>query len=145
MFSSIERYWFESRAGTDSTNIQPFDFRIWSGADSVAAYNWVMINESGSRDTTVTLSATAGDAVTNKRKLQGQRMREIEDKVKIEAGDVLTLKCLDSIIFNKRSFYSMLNRSEEHTSELQSHSFISYAVFCLKKKKKIKSDKHLEV
>ena len=29
------------------------------------------------------------------------------------------------------------HRSEEHTSELQSHSFISYAVFCLKKKKKI--------
>src|ERR1051326_9625260 len=28
------------------------------------------------------------------------------------------------------------NRSEEHTSELQSHSFISYAVFCLKKNKK---------
>src|SRR5210317_1523861 len=28
------------------------------------------------------------------------------------------------------------SRSEEHTSELQSHSEISYAVFCLKKKKK---------
>src|ERR1051326_9176341 len=28
------------------------------------------------------------------------------------------------------------SRSEEHMSELQSHSFISYAVFCLKKKKK---------
>ena len=27
-----------------------------------------------------------------------------------------------------------IRRSEEHTSELQSHSFISYAVFCLKKK-----------
>src|ERR1051326_9483038 len=27
------------------------------------------------------------------------------------------------------------DRLEEHTSELQSHSFISYAVFCLKKKK----------
>src|SRR5213080_5262280 len=27
------------------------------------------------------------------------------------------------------------DRSEEHTSELQSHSGISYAVFCLKKKK----------
>ena len=26
------------------------------------------------------------------------------------------------------------NRSEEHTSELQSHVRISYAVFCLKKK-----------
>src|ERR1051326_9639342 len=30
-------------------------------------------------------------------------------------------------------------RSEEHTSELQSHSFISYAVFCLKKKKNMKA------
>src|SRR5881409_4173527 len=30
----------------------------------------------------------------------------------------------------------MLLRSEEHTSELQSQSHISYAVFCLKKKKK---------
>src|SRR5210317_2282131 len=33
------------------------------------------------------------------------------------------------------------DRSEEHTSELQSHSEISYAVFCLKKKKS-KSNKH---
>ena len=31
-------------------------------------------------------------------------------------------------------FESTADRSEEHTSELQSHSFISYAVFCLKKK-----------
>src|SRR5210317_2335718 len=30
------------------------------------------------------------------------------------------------------------NRSEEHTSELQSHSENSYAVICLKKKKKKK-------
>src|SRR3546814_4954090 len=33
-------------------------------------------------------------------------------------------------------------RSEEHTSELQSLMRISYAVFCLKKKKKNKSEKH---
>src|SRR5210317_2590202 len=32
-------------------------------------------------------------------------------------------------------------RSEEHTSELQSHSEISYAVFCLKKKKNKKQKK----
>src|SRR5213082_3875462 len=32
-------------------------------------------------------------------------------------------------------------RSEEHTSELQSHDTISYAVFCLKKKKKNKKKK----
>src|SRR3546814_8605149 len=30
----------------------------------------------------------------------------------------------------------LINRSEEHTSELQSLMRISYAVFCLKKKKK---------
>src|SRR3546814_3978928 len=33
-------------------------------------------------------------------------------------------------------------RSEEHTSELQSLMRISYAVFCLKKKKKNKKHKH---
>src|SRR3546814_12139712 len=33
----------------------------------------------------------------------------------------------------------LLRRSEEHTSELQSLMRISYAVFCLKKKKKITS------
>src|SRR3546814_3949529 len=33
-------------------------------------------------------------------------------------------------------------RSEEHTSELQSLMRISYAVFCLKKKKKNKHTKH---
>src|ERR1051326_7975493 len=33
-----------------------------------------------------------------------------------------------------RSHSTIVTRSEEHTSELQSHSFISYAVFCLKKK-----------
>src|SRR3546814_8969788 len=35
-----------------------------------------------------------------------------------------------------RSEARYLNRSEEHTSELQSLMRISYAVFCLKKKKK---------
>src|SRR3546814_2438922 len=34
----------------------------------------------------------------------------------------------------------VLTRSEEHTSELQSLMRISYAVFCLKKKKNIKYD-----
>src|SRR6056300_1411890 len=34
-----------------------------------------------------------------------------------------------------RSASTRPGRSEEHTSELQSHSDISYAVFCLKKKK----------
>src|SRR3546814_6798924 len=40
-----------------------------------------------------------------------------------------------------RNFHRSVNgsgRSEEHTSELQSLMRISYAVFCLKKKKKLK-------
>src|SRR5881409_4322670 len=36
----------------------------------------------------------------------------------------------------RRSHLFHFTRSEEHTSELQSQSHISYAVFCLKKKKK---------
>src|SRR3546814_7378110 len=35
-------------------------------------------------------------------------------------------------------------RSEEHTSELQSLMRISYAVFCLKKKKKIETKTHIK-
>src|SRR3546814_7821306 len=37
---------------------------------------------------------------------------------------------------------SIVQRSEEHTSELQSLMRISYAVFCLKKKKKNKKTTH---
>ena len=36
------------------------------------------------------------------------------------------------------TLYEIAGRSEEHTSELQSRPHISYAVFCLKKKKKKK-------
>src|SRR3546814_1568121 len=36
---------------------------------------------------------------------------------------------------NKRHSRAVIGRSEEHTSELQSLMRISYAVFCLKKKK----------
>ena len=35
-------------------------------------------------------------------------------------------------------------RSEEHTSELQSHWYISYAVFCLKKKKQEEDEQKYE-
>ena len=53
--------------------------------------------------------------------IEHRRFVDIVDYLR--AGDVL--------VFNDSRV-----RSEEHTSELQSHSFISYAVFCLKKKKK---------
>src|SRR3546814_4343812 len=37
----------------------------------------------------------------------------------------------------------VMSRSEEHTSELQSLMRISYAVFCLKKKKKTEEHTHI--
>src|SRR3546814_4369755 len=46
---------------------------------------------------------------------------------------------MDEVIFEE--FKGTGNRSEEHTSELQSLMRISYAVFCLKKKKKKKIQK----
>src|SRR3546814_8245006 len=45
-------------------------------------------------------------------------------------------KKIELIERNKRGF---IDRSEEHTSELQSLMRISYAVFCLKQKKDLKS------
>src|SRR3546814_1792608 len=46
---------------------------------------------------------------------------------------------VDAALSNGARFLGCINgRSEEHTSELQSLMRISYAVFCLKKKKKTK-------
>src|SRR3546814_1546624 len=47
--------------------------------------------------------------------------------------DRLTVFCW-TLVFPHRNWIT-LSRSEEHTSELQSLMRISYAVFCLKKKK----------
>ena len=45
---------------------------------------------------------------------------------------------MDKLAEQGTYFSHAMVRSEEHTSELQSQSTISYAVFCLKKKKKTK-------
>src|SRR3546814_4939144 len=51
----------------------------------------------------------------------------------LATGTLLLLLCLPSF-----AAAAQATRSEEHTSELQSLMRISYAVFCLKKKKKLK-------
>src|SRR3546814_6087962 len=47
----------------------------------------------------------------------------------------LTAKNRVAIFFLRKAYPAFPRRSEEHTSELQSLMRISYAVFCLKKKK----------
>src|SRR3546814_10798221 len=59
--------------------------------------------------------------------------------VPVQAGprsDRMSPNRFDATTTSKRSGFST-NRSEEHTSELQSLMRISYAVFCLKKKHQI--------
>src|SRR3546814_3296903 len=51
------------------------------------------------------------------------------------AGDANTDPSLYDVIGRRFFIGGRFNRSEEHTSELQSLMRISYAVFCLKKKK----------
>eukprot|EP01086_Lenisia_limosa_P003398 TRINITY_DN17853_c0_g1_i1.p1 TRINITY_DN17853_c0_g1~~TRINITY_DN17853_c0_g1_i1.p1 ORF type:complete len:215 (+),score=20.08 TRINITY_DN17853_c0_g1_i1:55-645(+) len=48
-----------------------------------------------------------------------------------EKVDIWALGC---VLYELAFLQPLMDESEEHTSELQSHSFISYAVFCLKKK-----------
>ena len=64
---------------------------------------------------------------------QGTRMSE-KIKEQARANIELELKNAKAALRSEAAELA-IKRSEEHTSELQSHSFISYAVFCLKKKK----------
>src|SRR3546814_4287721 len=53
-----------------------------------------------------------------------------------DAEVVARLRAAGAIMIGKTNLDQFATRSEEHTSELQSLMRISYAVFCLKKKKK---------
>src|SRR3546814_1363413 len=77
------------------------------------------------------ISAEQAEAMADAAHLQ--RWKEIwaEIAAKRQSAEPLTHK--ES---SRRRAQAMVDRSEEHTSELQSLMRISYAVFCLKKKTK---------
>src|SRR3546814_5044747 len=87
------------------------------------------------------------ETCTRVRKMQGLRPCPILFLTALDNPDTL-LECLRaggddylvksaplSEVVERVQFWSRKGRSEEHTSELQSLMRISYAVFCLKKKK----------
>src|SRR3546814_4775889 len=75
-------------------------------------------------------SPAASDALVNAYEIFGASFEDV--------GSVYGV--LDAINISARSaIEARQGRSEEHTSELQSLMRISYAVFCLKKKKHINS------
>src|SRR3546814_3462527 len=62
------------------------------------------------------------------------------DVIALDSGDLMMMFRLEGLAFETadpihlNDWHEKLNRSEEHTSELQSLMRSSYAVFCLKKK-----------
>src|SRR3546814_5709010 len=76
----------------------------------------------------------AAGLLTAKGKL-GEQEVVITDDVTVERdGDEILVKPRNDSK-RSRAMWGTVRRSEEHTSELQSLMRISYAVFCLKKKK----------
>src|SRR3546814_9475168 len=66
-------------------------------------------------------------------------------KVLSQAARMPRLRAKVATASRSTSFSSgLVGRSEEHTSELQSLMRISYAVFCLKKKKTKTKHKHID-
>src|SRR3546814_3079761 len=101
--------------------------------------------------TTLFRSGEASDiriAHCPERVLPGKVMQELIHNGRVIGG--LSPRCSEVAVSLYKSFvegecvvtHARTARSEEHTSELQSLMRISYAVFCLKKKKKQQKDKN---
>src|SRR3546814_1909723 len=86
----------------------------------------------------IQMKALIGTAVAQAKVLSAQRhtfKEDITPGLRI-VGNANELASAISNLLTNAVRYTPQGRSEEHTSELQSLMRISYAVFCLKKKKK---------
>src|SRR3546814_4346760 len=112
----------------------PFDKRLWKQDLRGSVAHCQMLKAKGIID------AADADAI-----LDGLAKIEAE----YEAGGLVENLALEDIHMHVESRLAeligpaagRLHRSEEHTSELQSLMRISYAVFCLKKKKKTQTNR----
>src|SRR3546814_9230525 len=78
---------------------------------------------------------------SNKLKLSLQEIAEVTGESLPLIHDAIKAAHLKTFVVGRRRL-ARPSRSEEHTSELQSLMRISYAVFCLKKKKKNQTSKN---
>src|SRR3546814_1099146 len=85
------------------------------------------------------LSGEGGVVVLACPKYRGPAVRCRRRRQLQKIGCILALHVVQT-----KQLYHSTHRSEEHTSELQSLMRISYAVFCLKKKKTKKQDKRTQ-
>ena len=88
-------------------------------------YGWVVNKSAGKKE-------IIDEVILALMKAPRSYTKENTVEVNCHGGIIALRKVLDLVL---ASGARLAERSEEHTSELQSHSFISYAVFCLKKKK----------
>src|SRR3546814_8571345 len=63
-----------------------------------------------------------------------ETMRMAETAAALPGGERAVRFGFQTLLAQHRAFWNIVQRSEEHTSELQSLMRISYAVFCLQKK-----------
>src|SRR3546814_9748468 len=84
-------------------------------------------------------SATLADAPVSAARVGGSAIRS-KRSIAASASSKLTARMTGRRCGGVAAVSGMAIKSEEHTSELQSLMRISYAVFCLKKKKQKKRD-----
>src|SRR3546814_4800855 len=90
--------------------------------------------------TTLFRSASAAGPTSNKSRPGPSVLRRRHDKPRDDLISYLSMPKPTAYRFPAAVGKMIANRSEEHTSELQSLMRISYAVFCLKKKKTYKQE-----
>src|SRR3546814_4690991 len=107
-------------------------FRSRTRSDGLGGANGVLIGDNVSQVYSVyagpTLATNVGELSVNASYHLGYTKLENDTDITIPAGTQQLGGYDDSLVHSA-------SRSEEHTSELQSLMRISYAVFCLKKKK----------
>src|SRR3546814_3017218 len=86
-------------------------------------------------------SSRKASRVVSVRVRSGAQCSQPHSALRARTGNEASCRSTRSIL---RSGWTTANRSEEHTSELQSLMRISYAVFCLKKKKQKQNNNKID-